>query len=143
MYLRPLHASRGCSQKRDNASWARRAFILIFLCRHYSEGLADILLMDTNDVISVEKPVVAFDDNGDFVFSKRMTVDCALGKPRFRASMRQKCSFSECPAKLAGRWLQDMGRRYAAGRNAPTPVLQAQRGFWLSACKAELPGIAS
>ena len=45
----------------------RPAFVLIFLGRHDPERLADVLLMDANNVVAFDLPVIALDDDGDFL----------------------------------------------------------------------------
>src|SRR6478672_3537187 len=54
-------------QEFDDVGRTWTAFVLVFFRRHDSERLADILLMDTDDLVARGLAVVAFDHDGDFL----------------------------------------------------------------------------
>src|SRR5262249_34976575 len=124
----------------DDIERTRATLVLIFPCRHDAEGLADVLLVDANNVVALVLPVVAFDDDGDLV----------LEPHDLRLRNRQAESACQCEAdvlvlrmavELAGRRLQDMRGGQTSGRNAPAATLQQQSGLRLRSGEAELTGI--
>ena len=106
----------------------RAAFVLIFLCRHDPKRLTDIFLMHANDVVAFPLSVIAFDDDGHFIFEPH---DFRLGGRQAKVAREHEADMLvlRMPVEMSGRRLQNVRRRYASGRNAPTIILQKQAVF--------------
>src|SRR5450432_4217334 len=97
--------------------------------------------MDALPDVSGADPVVAFDDNGDLILEARDFRICDR-KSEGASQLKAEMLVLRVPVEVSRRWFENVRGRRAAGRNAPSAVLQKQRGFRLRAGEAELAGVA-
>src|SRR6202050_1653573 len=86
-------------------------------------------------------PVVAFDDNGDFILEAPDFRICDR-EPDGASQLKAKMLIFRVPVEMSLRLFEDVRGRRAAGRNAPPAFLKEQCCFWLRAGEAELAGVA-
>ena len=105
-----LTISRIGAQELNDVESARTAFILVFLGRHDAERLAHIFLMDADDVVAFALPVIALDDDGDFLLEAH---DGGLRRGEAETSRQLEADMFVLgmTVELAGRRLQNVRRR--------------------------------
>ena len=71
-----------------------------------------------------------------------MILESTTGSPSARRQFQTEMLVLDVAVEIARRRLENVGGRHAAGRDAPSAVLEEERGFRLRTGKTELAGIA-
>jgi len=118
-------------------SWA--SLILVLERRRECERLAQILLMDPDDLTPHLPPVVTVDDDGGLV-PEPADLRPGSNQPGTSGGVEAEVLVQVVVVKPGDRRLEDVGGRGGAGWNTPTPILEEQSRLRLGSGEAELAG---
>ena len=118
-------------------TWA--SLILVLERRRECESLAEILLMDSDDLTPHLPPVVTDDHYGGLV-PEPADLRPGSNQPGTSGSVETEVLVQVVVVKRGDRRLEDVGGRGGAEWNTPTPILEEQSRLRLGSSEAELPG---